>query len=342
MTTDRIQRPLGMSGSRSHIVIDTRIFCYLIGLVLACGCGRVPEPPLRIAINVWAGYECLFLAKELGYFEQEGVDVELVELTSLSDVRRAFERGQVDGIAATLTEVLQAREFSPRRLQIALICDFSAGADAIVAKSGINDVAALRGKRVGVEPASLGDYLLTRALESQQMSADDVQITPLNQQDMLEAYSTGVVDAIVTYPPVSIDAERFGGTTIFNSQQIPMEIVDIVAFDRDSPRCETEHIAAFVRSWDRAVAYMRDKPQHAYEIMAARQGVSPDDFAASLNGISIMTSTAQLEAWHPAGALQQAVTTVEQVLRRAGTLQGPSCKQDLLDPRFVVKAEVAP
>ncbi len=47
-------------------------------LLLLASCTReAPPPPLRIAVNVWPGYDTLWLADQLGYTAAEGGTVRL-------------------------------------------------------------------------------------------------------------------------------------------------------------------------------------------------------------------------------------------------------------------------
>jgi len=72
-------------------------------LVLQSACTDVEQAePLRIGFNPWPGYEFIYLAKVKGFYEANDIDVKLVELNALGDVRRAFERGQIDIMASTM------------------------------------------------------------------------------------------------------------------------------------------------------------------------------------------------------------------------------------------------
>ncbi len=55
-------------------------------------CAPKSGPTLRVGLNPWPGYEVLFIAEHVDYFRDEGVAVRLIEFTSLSDCRRAYER----------------------------------------------------------------------------------------------------------------------------------------------------------------------------------------------------------------------------------------------------------
>ncbi|MCX5690211.1 MAG: ABC transporter substrate-binding protein, partial [Planctomycetota bacterium] len=136
-------------------------FVLLAALLVAAGVWKaiqvrnpVPEP-LRIGLNPWPGYEFASLAAAKGYFEVEGVDARLLELSSLGDCRRAFERGQVDGFFGTLIEVLESDARLKRNSQVVCVVDYSDGADSIIARKPISSVAELRGKRVAIESGSV-------------------------------------------------------------------------------------------------------------------------------------------------------------------------------------------
>ncbi|MEO8040925.1 MAG: hypothetical protein ABI794_19310, partial [Betaproteobacteria bacterium] len=78
--------------------IITRLLGTFAGVALALamtGCGRDPEPVLRIGTNVWIGSEPLYLARELGHLKPDAV--QLVEYPSASEVLRAFRNQAIDG-----------------------------------------------------------------------------------------------------------------------------------------------------------------------------------------------------------------------------------------------------
>ena len=77
------------------------------------GCVAEASAPLRVGLNPWPGYEFLYLAQELGIYRELDLDVRIIELDTLGDVRRSFERGQIDVMGCTIVEMLQARQGSP-------------------------------------------------------------------------------------------------------------------------------------------------------------------------------------------------------------------------------------
>jgi NitT/TauT family transport system substrate-binding protein len=301
-------------------------------------------PPLRIGINAWPGYEFLYLAQEKGFYRDAGVDVRLVEFNSLADARRAYERGQIDGLGATVIEVLQAREQPGRDLQVVAVVDYSDGADVVLARPEFTAPATLRGARIGVELGSLGVYVLVRALEHQQLSLADVKMVSLDQSAMEHAFAVGELDAVVTYPPVSLSLLKDGkAKPIFTSAQIPGEVVDVIAIDETVAQIRTDQVTRLLGAFQRAVAYTATNTTEAHRIMAAREGLSPADFAAALSdGIRLVEVARQAEFLRPGGTLTAVVDRVDQIMRASKQISGPDRRAGAFSDRFVGVGSVPP
>jgi NitT/TauT family transport system substrate-binding protein len=311
----------------------TRAAALALLMLLFGACSRESERPLRIGITAWPGYEYLHLAREKGFFEAEGVAVRLVEFSSLRDERRAFDRGHLDGGALTLMEAMHTRREAGPGLKVVLVIDFSNGADLLLARSDIVDVPSLRGRRVGVELGSLGMYMLTRALELNHMTTDDVQMIATHQTDMQRVYAQGAVDAVVSYPPVSTALERdHSAQRIFTSASIPGEIVDVLAFDAATLEQRPDDVAAVVRGFYRAVRYAQEHPDEAAAIMAARERISAAELqAAFAGGIQLVKLEEQASYLASEGRLAPVIAGVAGVLRRSGKITVPDNYAGLLD-----------
>lgn len=290
------------------------------------------EKPLRLGLNLWPGYEFLYLADHLGFFEEEGVNIEIVNFSSLEDCKEAFARYRVDLMACTLTELILARQQTGRLGKIMFIADFSYGADVILSQKGIKTVQELRGKRIAIEPCSLGAYMIVRALQQVGMTKEEVELVGASQLDMLEYLKSGKVDAIVSYPPVALKVEKeFETNKIFDSTSIPGEIIDVVCADAHFLENYPEKAAAIMRAWDRAVAYSREHPEKAYSIMAHREGVSVEEFASALKGAKILLSKEQHSLWEEGGALMKALVLTQDILKENGEVDQVSSPVEFVD-----------
>lgn len=241
----------------------------------------VTEPePLRIGGTVWPGYEPLYLAETLGYFDD--LPVKMVNYPSASEVIRAYRNGAIKAAALTMDEVLLLAEsgFEPR---VVLILDVSYGGDVILAREGINHVTDLKGKHVGAENSAVGAYLLSRALSMNGMSMSDVILEPLEVYEHEVAFADGLVDAVVTYEPERTRVLGRGAREIFSSKEIPGEIIDVLVVDEDY----MARNPAIVKRWFKTLTYQQEHLQEAASIIARRQLVRPAEYLAAMEGLTI-------------------------------------------------------
>jgi NitT/TauT family transport system substrate-binding protein len=324
-------RPRGASVRLTSIVAVIAACLVLLGFVGVYRASAVDDPPLRIAINPWPGYEFATLAQQKGFFADEGVRVELLELSSLGDSRRAYERRQVDGFFATLVEVIVAEENGGRSPRVALVADWSDGADVIIAGKGMTRVSDLRGRRVGVESDSLNAIVLARAMERHGLELGDVVVVPCAQLNMRAAMELGELDAVVTYPPISTSIDALPDTqVVFTTRESPNEIVDVLAVDADVIGSRPEAIAGFRRAFFRAQEYAKEHPAEAIAIMAARQRISPAEFEAALNdGIKLVGHTEQDRFLGPGGSLRETARRTRDSMVAIGMLRDPLPKADV-------------
>jgi len=257
--------------------------CLVLSLALS-GCMRQPETALRIGTNVWIGSEPLYLARELGRLDPAAV--QLVEYPSASEVLRAFRNQAIDGMVISLDELfgLAADGFQPR---IILVVDVSHGADVVVGRRGMRTMSDLKGKSVAVESSALGAFVLSRALALNGMQASDVNVVHLESNEQTGAFERGQVDGAVTFDPYRAQFLQAGARTLFDSAQIPGEIVDLLAVRASAIDKEPKAIQALLAGWFDAIDYMTRNPKDAARQMGIRQQTSGEQFLAAQKGLHV-------------------------------------------------------
>ena len=297
--------------------------CGLIaGLMVLTACSKAPDnPKIRIAINPWPGYEFLYLAAEKGFFAEQGLNVEIIELSSLADAQRIYVQGRVDGFGSTVIEAVQAAGITQQPLDIVLIPDFSFGGDVIIANQSVGSVANLKGKRIGTEIGSLGMYVLHAALVKNGLTLDDVEVVNVEQLDVELAMQRKEIDAVVTYPPYSIAVNKLpGNTQIFDTTEIPGKVIDTISIRSGLIEDQQAWQTKFHAVWAQALAFARSNQAEAYEIMAKREGVSVAEFADALTGLTLVQSDEQIELLN-SKQLKESIQDVCQVLKRSNSVK---------------------
>jgi len=265
--------------------------CVVLALALA-SCMGEPERALRIGTNAWIGGEPLYLARDLGRLPAD--TVQLVEYPSASEVMRAFRNQAIDGMVISLDELfgLAVDGLQPR---IILVIDVSSGADVVVGRSGMRTMRDLKGKSVAVESSALGAFVLSRALAINGMQAADVNVVHLESNEQPSAFEKGQVDGAVTFDPYRAQFLKAGGKTLFDSSQIPGEIVDLVAVRASVLEKQPKAVQALLSGWFDAIDYMNREPLEAARRMGVRQQVSGEQFLETQRGLHVPSRSENLK-----------------------------------------------
>jgi len=170
---------------------------------------------------------------------------------------------------------------------VVLVVDVSHGADAVVGRTGMKSMKDLKGKRVAVESGALGAFVLSRALTLNGMQASDVKVVQLESNEQPSAFEKGQVDAAVTFDPYRGELLRAGAVSLFDSTQIPGEIVDLVAVRMGVLDTHPRAIRAMLAGWLDAIDYLKREPQDAARRMGIRQQTTGEQFLKALQGLHI-------------------------------------------------------
>lgn len=311
-----------------------RILCILFLFGLA-SCAPRPEPPLRVATNVWPGYEPLYLARSLGLYDK--APIRLVEMTSASEVANALRDGTVEAGALTLDETLTLIQ-DGIDLRVVLVMDVSHGADALLVHPGVADLQALRGKRVGVENGAVGALMLDAVLQAGDLSEADVRMVPLTVNEHVEAWRRGRVDALVTFEPVRTELMQEGAVDLFNSSRIPGRIVDVLAVRAEVITRHRSALASLLSGHFAALDHLARQPRDAALRMAPRLAL-PHDLVLQQFRLIQLPSLEENRHWLSGNAprLHASATVLAELMLRRQLLQRSIGAVQLAEPVFLSK-----
>jgi NitT/TauT family transport system substrate-binding protein len=237
--------------------------------------------------------------------------VQLVEYPSASEVSRAFRNQAIDGMVISLDELflLAVDGLQPR---VVVIVDVSLGADVVVGRSAMRTMQDLKGKRVAVESAALGAFVLSRALALNGMQASDVNMVHLESNEHPAAFQRGHVDGAVTFDPYRTQMLAAGAHTLFDSSQIPGEIVDLLAVRASALEKNPQAVQTLLTGWFKALAYLEREPKDAAARMAVREQITGEQFLRALQGLRIPSRADNLKML--AGATPSLVVSGHQLM----------------------------
>jgi len=312
----------------------------VVGLGVALS-GVAAAQPLKIRYSIWVGYGPLFIAKEKGFFKEEKVDVELINLEDPKEGFFAMAAERLDGVVSTIdTMVLYLK--TGKEYQYVLALDDSAGGDGIVARKEIKSIKDLKGKKVAVNEGSVSQFFLNVLLKDAGMSQKDLDIVSMKQGDAGAAFVAEKVDAAVTWEPwLSKGKAAPHGHILVDSSKTPGLITDVLIFRRDVIEKRAKEIQGVVNAWNKAVAFWEKNPKEGNEIMAKGVGdwlKDPKVFADVLTGVKFYNQSGNVRFFGAAdkpGDLYKVVQNALDIWGSFGKLQVKVAPKDLINHSFV-------
>jgi NitT/TauT family transport system substrate-binding protein len=266
---------------------------------------RIPDKPLTIAYSDWPGWVAWEIAIQKGWFEEAGVNVEFKWFEYVPSME-AFSANRVDAVSMTNGDALVTGSSGTASKAIVLN-DYSNGNDMVVARAGIESIAALKGKKVAVEVGFVDHLLLMSALKSAGLTEADIQIVNVPTDQTPQALKSGQVDAIAAWQPNSGQALRevAGSKAIFTSADVPGLIYDQLAVNPTSLAQNREAWKRVVKTWLRVADFIADETNRPeiLRIMSARVGLTPDRYADLMKGTHFLGLDGNLRHFAPGGDL---------------------------------------
>ncbi|MDH3230551.1 MAG: ABC transporter substrate-binding protein [Alphaproteobacteria bacterium] len=258
-----------MAGRRGPVRPAGVLLAVALSVVLAL---PARAEALRLGYQSWVASGPFFIARDKGWFADEGVEVELVAIEDMAVRAGALATGELDAMVAMVDATVL--HLTPNtELRFVFAVSDSRGADGLVATAEIGTVADLKDKSIAVAPGSTGQFYLNVLLHEAGMTQSDVTIVPLSPGGAGHAFETGEVDAAITWEPwLGRTRERGRGHVVADTSGRPGLLIEAVVARAGPLEQRTAEFAALYRAWQRAVAFARESPEEADAIMAAGIG----------------------------------------------------------------------
>ena len=251
-------------------------------IVLLAQCGGEPHAPaqgarpLRIGIDLWAGYYPLVLAEDLGFLRDEGVQVEVSIPKNTDRMLANFAAGDYDGVCVSIGDVITLTRHVDD-LRLVLLSDESSGGDQIIAPTRKVDAAHLRGKRIGTNLGGFGELFVRRMLADHGVGPDEVQWVDLDAADVPARLASGDIDIGHTWEPYASQAIANGMHHCYSSADTPGLILDGVITRGPVLRERGDDLRRMTRAWLRAVDWWRANAEDGDRRIEARLGLPKGD-----------------------------------------------------------------
>ena len=221
------------------------------------------------------------IAEERGFFDEEGLNVELTDVTSATQQIALMESGSLDIGGSGPAELMTA---AAQGLPVKLLpfADLSSEDPAKALRgivvdpaSGINDVSQLSGKTIAVSNLLSSPHLdALGAIDALGGDASSVTFVAIPSGQQRESLKSGEIQAAVMFDPSKSAAIASGAKVLAN----PEASGNLLAFswfvNDDFMAKRPDDAAAFVRAMDRAAELIEGDPSILRD-MAVQQGLDP-------------------------------------------------------------------
>lgn len=211
------------------------------------------EKVFRIGIVPWIAWNPLYVAEELGFWKEEGVNVEIINYGTIREKINSFKTGLTEisfGEPADFLSLLK----KGMKIKTLMCVDGSFGADKFFIKKDIK-IEDLKTKKIAISPYPAGDFFVWRGLKALQIPLETINFINVDSPSMgAEAFLSQRVDGVYLYPPSSFEVEKAGNAVeLFNSAKFP--IFEAIFCREDLIEKENDSIKKILVGWIKAAIW---------------------------------------------------------------------------------------
>lgn len=207
------------------------------------------------------------------------IDINVVQINDYIESINQYTSGQFDGCTMTNMDALTIPAASFVDSTALIVGDFSDGNDGVVLK-GADQLANIAGQRVNLVELSVSHYLLARALESVGLTERDITVVNTSDADLVAAFTTPNVTAVTTWNPLLGEIRGMpSANVVFDSSQIPGEIIDLMVVKTDVLAEYPELGMALTGAWYEIMSKMRGEDAQAVAVRTQLAEASGTDLA---------------------------------------------------------------
>lgn len=277
------------------------------------------------------------VAKEKGYYLEEGLDVELVEGTGAVDSAKLVAAGTYDLGVSSAAAVLEARSWGAPLYSIAVIFQKSPVVILSLKEKNIVKPSDLKGRRIGVHYGS-SEYLEYKAL----MNAQKIPLRSIQEIGIgfdVQALLSGKIDAQTGYTQNAPNQVRLAGREV---NQIfvddwGIEIYNsLIISNENYLKNDTELIKRFLRASLKGWQYCLDNSGKAIEIVLNSYPILDKKFvkASTYDTLKLIKSRDVEE--HGLGYQNfERWRNLEKILLTQGVIKGPMKIENFVTMKYL-------
>jgi NitT/TauT family transport system substrate-binding protein len=291
----------------------------------------------KVAWSIYVGWMPWGYAADHGivkkWADKYGIKIEVTQFNDYVESMNQYTAGTFDAVTLTNMDGLSIPAAGGIDTTAVVVGDFSNGNDAVILKDKAA-LADIKGQTVNLVQFSVSHYLLARALDSVKLTEPDVKVVNTSDADMVAAYKTPDVTAVVTWKPlVSTILEEPNAKKVFDSSQIPGEIIDLMVANSAVLKDNPKFGMALAGIWYETAALMTadsEEGKAARAEMGKASGTDQAGFEAQIATTKLFEKPADALAFTDSAGLSTTMDLVRKFLFEKALLGNGATSADAI------------
>jgi NitT/TauT family transport system substrate-binding protein len=313
----------------------------LLALPLVSTADAAPKKDFKVAWSIYVGWMPWGYAADHGivkkWADKSGINIEVTQFNDYVESMNQYTAGAYDAVTLTNMDGLSIPAAGGVDTTAVIVGDFSNGNDAVILKDK-KDLAEIKGQNINLVEFSVSHYLLARALETIGSSERDVKVVNTSDADMVAAYQTPEVSAVVTWNPlVSTILQNSSANKVFDSSKVPGEIIDLMVAHTDVLKDNPDFGKALAGIWYDTMKVMTAESAEgkaAREAMGKASGTDLAGFEAQMAATKLFDKPADAVAFTASPDLPKTMDRVRHFLFDKGLLGNGASSADAIGIAF--------
>ena len=270
--------------------------------------------------------------------DKYGIEVEMTLVNDYVESINLYTSGAFDACAMTNMDALTIPAVGGVDSEVVIVGDYSNGNDGIVLKKG-QSLKDIKGRKVLLVELSVSHYLLARALDKNGLSEKDITTVNTSDADIASVFVSTAANAVVTWnPPLQQVRNAKGAKLVFDSSQIPGEILDLMVV---KTAADERLKKALTGAWYEVMGIMASEGQGSREAIAAmatQAGSTEAEFKAQLATTKLFPTPAEAVAIATAPQLKETMQHVRDFSFAKGLFGSGAASADFVGVEFPDKS----
>lgn len=261
----------------------------------------------------------IIIAQEKGYFEDAGLEVEIIAPANPSDPPKMVAAGQADLAISYQPQLhLQIHEGLPLK-RVGTLVATPLNCLLVLEEGPVKSPADLAGRKVGFSVGGVEEAVLGAVLKTHGVTLEEIELINVNWS-LSPSLMSGQVDAVIgafrNFELNQMDIEGVKGRCFYVEEE-GLPTYDELIYVANPESMDREMVARFLAATEKATQYIVNHPQESWEIFAA----SSDELNDELNKRAWFDTLPRF-ALRPTAMDAGRYATFEAFLHEAGLIPG--------------------